>query len=164
MKKNKIQRDMDVFECACFVFFFLYCGLPIVFFFFFSSRRRHTRCGRDWSSDVCSSDLLSALGPLSRAVAERVVHASADPAYAGDLVLDEAALEAGLGALRAEAPVVVDASMVGAAITTRETVCALGLAAAPGAPGPGSGQAGPGGGADLCGGTRAAAGIRAAVE
>src|SRR5436305_11210208 len=27
-------------------------------FFFFSSRRRHTRCGRDWSSDVCSSNLL----------------------------------------------------------------------------------------------------------
>src|SRR5207245_5341003 len=25
--------------------------------FFFSSRRRHTRCYRDWSSDVCSSDL-----------------------------------------------------------------------------------------------------------
>src|SRR5579872_7107605 len=25
--------------------------------FCFSSRRRHTRCGRDWSSDVCSSDL-----------------------------------------------------------------------------------------------------------
>src|SRR2546422_9642470 len=31
--------------CVCFVFFF------------FSSRRRHTRCSRDWSSDVCSSDL-----------------------------------------------------------------------------------------------------------
>src|SRR5690625_2565760 len=30
---------------------FLYC------FFFFSSRRRHTRWPRDWSSDVCSSDL-----------------------------------------------------------------------------------------------------------
>src|SRR5436309_13092359 len=28
-----------------------------VFFFFFSSRRRHTRFSRDWSSDVCSSDL-----------------------------------------------------------------------------------------------------------
>src|SRR2546429_3482981 len=28
--------------------------------FFFSSRRRHTRCSRDWSSDVCSSDLLPA--------------------------------------------------------------------------------------------------------
>src|SRR5690349_22641734 len=27
------------------------------FFFFFSSRRRHTRSLRDWSSDVCSSDL-----------------------------------------------------------------------------------------------------------
>src|SRR3712207_5757062 len=29
----------------------------ICFFFFFSSRRRHTRYWRDWSSDVCSSDL-----------------------------------------------------------------------------------------------------------
>src|SRR5438105_6472018 len=29
----------------------------ILFFFFFSSRRRHTRSTRDWSSDVCSSDL-----------------------------------------------------------------------------------------------------------
>src|SRR2546429_7204579 len=28
-----------------------------MFLFFFSSRRRHTRCSRDWSSDVCSSDL-----------------------------------------------------------------------------------------------------------
>src|SRR2546429_2547788 len=28
------------------------------FFFFFSSRRRHTRCSCDWSSDVCSSDLV----------------------------------------------------------------------------------------------------------
>src|SRR6266542_4969987 len=30
-------------------------------FFFFSSRRRHTRCYRDWSSDVCSSDLVWAI-------------------------------------------------------------------------------------------------------
>src|SRR5207249_5454951 len=28
-----------------------------IFLFFFSSRRRHTRSKRDWSSDVCSSDL-----------------------------------------------------------------------------------------------------------
>src|SRR5215470_19854306 len=28
-------------------------------FFFFSSRRRHTICYRDWSSDVCSSDLVA---------------------------------------------------------------------------------------------------------
>src|SRR2546429_4979707 len=32
-------------------------------FFFFSSRRRHTRCSRDWSSDVCSSDLAT---PIER--------------------------------------------------------------------------------------------------
>src|SRR5690606_39957845 len=32
------------------------CNLDF-FYFFFSSRRRHTRFSRDWSSDVCSSDL-----------------------------------------------------------------------------------------------------------
>src|SRR2546426_1026172 len=36
------------------------------FFFFFSSRRRHTRLQGDWSSDVCSSDLLSDQDPPSR--------------------------------------------------------------------------------------------------
>src|SRR5260370_31996662 len=30
----------------------------MIFFFFFSSRRRHTRFKCDWSSDVCSSDLM----------------------------------------------------------------------------------------------------------
>src|SRR6476620_1269121 len=41
------------------------------FLFFFSSRRRHTRYGRDWSSDVCSSDLETlriAHAPSKRAV------------------------------------------------------------------------------------------------
>src|SRR6266403_6341015 len=40
----------------------------IVVFFFFSSRRRHTRSLRDWSSDVCSSDLPAAglLGSYAR--------------------------------------------------------------------------------------------------
>src|SRR5699024_11705175 len=33
--------------------YYLFC----IFVFFFSSRRRHTRSKRDWSSDVCSSDL-----------------------------------------------------------------------------------------------------------
>src|SRR5207253_6598952 len=33
------------------------------FFFFFSSRRRHTRWPRDWSSDVCSSDLNRNIAP-----------------------------------------------------------------------------------------------------
>src|SRR6478672_13442620 len=32
----------------------------LIVFFFFSSRRRHTRSDRDWSSDVCSSDLPTA--------------------------------------------------------------------------------------------------------
>src|SRR5690606_40193977 len=33
-------------------------------FFFFSSRRRHTRFSRDWSSDVCSSDLYMVGGTM----------------------------------------------------------------------------------------------------
>src|SRR6266566_3832363 len=36
----------------------LYYLIHNFLFFFFSSRRRHTRLQRDWSSDVCSSDLL----------------------------------------------------------------------------------------------------------
>src|SRR2546422_1028942 len=44
-------------------------GLFSVVFFFFSSRRRHTRCSRDWSSDVCSSDLDGA-GKVAPAVLE----------------------------------------------------------------------------------------------
>src|SRR2546422_2886227 len=40
---------LSIVKCELLLFF--------AFFFFFSSRRRHTRCSRDWSSDVCSSDL-----------------------------------------------------------------------------------------------------------
>src|SRR3989442_6551016 len=46
----------------------------IGFVFFFSSRRRHTRCGRDWNSDVCSSDLR--IAPNDRAAG--AVGAAAD--------------------------------------------------------------------------------------
>src|SRR5438046_296093 len=42
----------------CIFLFFFY-------FFFFSSRRRHTRLVSDWSSDVCSSDLVSSPQPWS---------------------------------------------------------------------------------------------------
>src|SRR2546429_1609004 len=42
-------------------------------FFFFSSRRRHTRCSRDWSSDVCSSDLY----PVDTSRLRRVVETAA---------------------------------------------------------------------------------------
>src|SRR5699024_11482100 len=40
--------------------FVRHCFVWSVAFFFFSSRRRHTRSKRDWSSDVCSSDLRAA--------------------------------------------------------------------------------------------------------
>ncbi len=66
---------------------------------------------------------LSHLGPLGRAVAERVIHASADPEYATGLVLDEPALRGGLEALRRDAPIVTDVHMVAAGITARETLC-----------------------------------------
>src|SRR5205814_3963821 len=42
--------------------------LLLFFFFFFSSRRRHTRCLSDWSSDVCSSDLIRFYAWTLRAV------------------------------------------------------------------------------------------------
>src|SRR5690554_7136123 len=51
----------DIFCYYC-IFFFVSIVLFFFFFFFFSSRRRHTRCGRDWSSDVCSSDLIIGKG------------------------------------------------------------------------------------------------------
>src|SRR6266702_3461105 len=43
-------------------------------FFFFSSRRRHTRWPRDWSSDVCSSDLDAAATRLGPQLPPLVVH------------------------------------------------------------------------------------------
>src|SRR5690349_23501538 len=48
-----------IFFLFFFFFFFFFLIFFFFFFFFFSSRRRHTRSLRDWSSDVCSSDLCS---------------------------------------------------------------------------------------------------------
>src|SRR5207245_8295864 len=58
-----------VLMCFFFIFFFI--------FFFFSSRRRHTRCYRDWSSDVCSSDLAPRAGTSRRGAARACSGASA---------------------------------------------------------------------------------------
>ena len=88
---------------------------------------------------------LSGLPPLSRAVAERVIHTSADIAYADDLVLDEQALAAGQHALQSGAPIVTDVRMVAAGITSRRALCGLDEAV------PVEGE------------TRSAAGIRAAA-
>jgi precorrin-8X/cobalt-precorrin-8 methylmutase len=66
---------------------------------------------------------LSRFGPLGRAVAERVIHASADLEYAESLVLDETALESGLEVLCHGTPIVTDVGMVAAGITAYETSC-----------------------------------------
>ena len=69
---------------------------------------------------------LSHLPPLTRAVTERVIHASADFDYATDLVADEAALAAGVAAIRRGAPVVADVTMVAAGITGYPVICKVG--------------------------------------
>lgn len=94
---------------------------------------------------------LGGLPPLTRAVVERVVHASADLDYVSDLVCDEVSLAGALAALRAGAPVVTDVAMVAAGITGRRTTC---LVADPRA-----GEL-----AARTGSTRSAAGVRLAFD
>src|SRR5207253_5039692 len=48
-------------------------------FFFFSSRRRHTRWPRDWSSDVCSSDLSGTLNTAAAYVASDIAESVLKP-------------------------------------------------------------------------------------
>jgi precorrin-8X/cobalt-precorrin-8 methylmutase len=94
---------------------------------------------------------LSHLPPLSRAVAERIVHAAADVALFETLVLDEAALERGRAALRAGAPIVVDSRMTAVGVTSRTAQVPLDDPAVP--------ERAAAGGI-----TRSAAAIRLAVE
>src|SRR5438067_3808421 len=61
----------------CFLLFFVFFSV-FYFFFFFSSRRRHTRSKRDWSSDVCSSDLLKP-SVAYRRLASDIVELVLDP-------------------------------------------------------------------------------------
>ena len=68
---------------------------------------------------------LSQLPALTRAVTERVVHASADLEYAETLVADEDALRAGCDALLTGAPLVCDTRMVAGGITRRDAAVAL---------------------------------------
>jgi precorrin-8X/cobalt-precorrin-8 methylmutase len=66
------------------------------------------------------------LPPLTRAVLERVVHATADVGYAADLVCAEEHLAAAVATLDAGAPVVADVRMTAAGIAARDVVCRLG--------------------------------------
>ncbi|GIJ47606.1 precorrin-8X methylmutase [Virgisporangium aliadipatigenens] len=85
------------------------------------------------------------LPPLTRDVAERIVHTTADPEWVGDLVTTEEHLSAGRAALVARRPLVVDVAMVRAGITTFDSICRLPESATDGL-------------------TRSAAGIRRAAE
>jgi len=89
---------------------------------------------------------LSGFGPLVRAVVARVIHASADVEYAATMAADEAAVAAGVAALRSGAPVITDVEMVARGIRGPETSCYLTDRAA----GPGL--------------TRSAAGMREAAD
>src|SRR5690606_40504882 len=75
------------------------CWAAAVSFFFFSSRRRHTRFSRDWSSDVCSSDLPADDGPAHpdthaaparRAYLDVLARHQRVPAHAWEGILDRA--------------------------------------------------------------------------
>src|SRR5690606_40935673 len=72
----------------------------LILYFFFSSRRRHTRFSRDWSSDVCSSDLQVVAAPAERrkeVLAGRQFQIVARACIPGGLFRDDAeiAVEAG---------------------------------------------------------------------
>ena len=68
---------------------------------------------------------LSRFGPLAAAVVARVIHASADLEYADSMVVDEAAVQAGLAAVAGGAPVIADVEMVRHGITGVDSRCYL---------------------------------------
>lgn len=71
---------------------------------------------------------LSRFGPMGAAVVARIIHASADLEYAGTMVVDELAVEAGVAALASGAPVIADVEMVRHGISAVTARCYLGRA------------------------------------
>src|SRR5438477_8974412 len=71
-----IHSNYSPFACIflfCVVFFCFFLVFVFIFFFFFSSRRRHTRLTCDWSSDVCSSDLIARILTANHTPRARIV-------------------------------------------------------------------------------------------
>src|SRR2546422_6419427 len=70
--------------------------MTILVVVFFSSRRRHTRCSRDWSSDVCSSDLNRGFDAETNEYVDMMVAGIIDPTKVERVALQHAASIASL--------------------------------------------------------------------
>src|SRR2546427_2304732 len=85
--------------------------MNFLLFFFFSSRRRHTRFDCDWSSDVCSSDLLHFAAEAAVAAVEekisRELHGDGAGA-ASDAALDDISHRSAEQARKIDAPVLFE--------------------------------------------------------
>src|SRR5699024_5884162 len=80
----------------------------VIFYFFFSSRRRHTRSKRDWSSDVCSSDLVDDITLLPTATHQIEVYAK-ETGFVSEIIADKIGIAAmHLGAGRVTKDSVID--------------------------------------------------------
>src|SRR5215469_899605 len=95
------------------------------FFFFFSSRRRHTRSLRDWSSDVCSSDLSGWPSGLAVGRARYTMLCAPDGGILDDLIVYRQAEERFLVVANAANAAVVLAELTercsGGAVVTDES-------------------------------------------
>src|SRR5690349_525016 len=88
---KRILMLLNYFLCNsyCLFFFFFLFFTTFFFFFFFSSRRRHTRSLRDWSSDVCSSDLVALLPRVNPYAAQLSVTEQTDQFVKARVMLED---------------------------------------------------------------------------
>src|SRR2546429_5237155 len=105
-RQRKQSRKIQTINCKHYLFFY--------YFFFFSSRRRHTRCSRDWSSDVCSSDLLLPVASGMLATGPRLLQKASwrRPKKAADFPIGARPLRGVRGSARSRASLAVQAFWV----------------------------------------------------